>query len=388
MIRSLYLHIPFCERKCEYCDFVSVAGDRDSAAYMDALCSEVRLLGAAFADSQLDTIFIGGGTPSLVDPCGIGRLLQTVHEVFVVAADAEITMEANPSSTSRERAAQWRAAGVNRVSLGVQSLHRATLRFLGRVHDAGRALAAIDEVRSAGIANVSCDLIYAVPTLADDEWRRTLAGAVAAGPDHISCYELTVEPGTPLHTSVRRGLTSPVDEDVALAQHRIAVETLSDAGYSQYEVSNFARPGHRCRHNLAYWHNELYLAAGVGAHGHVAAEDASRVGVAAPAGAVAVRYWHGRGIGFYIDSLRRGELPIAGWEGVDAPGHESERLLVGLRLTDGIRVGDSPAATDLARAGLVERHGGLLRVTTAGENVLNSVVERLTADAAQEACYA
>jgi oxygen-independent coproporphyrinogen-3 oxidase len=383
-VRSLYLHIPFCERKCEYCDFTSVAGATGSEAYMDALCVEVRLLGERLGRLSLDTVFIGGGTPSLVEPELLAALLATVRSTFSVAFDAEVTMEANPSSVTAARARVWRSAGVNRVSLGVQSLEADALRFLGRVHDADRALAAVGEVREAGFTSINCDLIYAVPGLGDTRWRRTLERVVAAGPTHISCYELTVEPGTPLHTRVRRGLVRAVEGVRSMRQHRLAVDLLEGAGYGQYEVSNFALPGEECRHNLVYWHNGYYAAAGVGAHGHLPAAAAASIGLDVEAGAVSVRHWHGRGIAAYGRAIRAGDLPIAGSEPVGPGMREQERVMLGLRLREGVRIG--AASLDEARSleglGLIAIDGDRVRATSRGEAVLNQVTLRLVGDRA------
>jgi oxygen-independent coproporphyrinogen-3 oxidase len=383
-VRSLYLHIPFCERKCEYCDFTSVAGATGSEAYMDALCVEVRRLGERLGRLSLDTVFIGGGTPSLVEPELLAALLATVRSTFSVAFDAEVTMEANPSSVTAARARVWRSAGVNRVSLGVQSLVADALRFLGRVHDADRALAAVAEVREAGFTSINCDLIYAVPGLGDTRWRRTLERVVAAGPTHISCYELTVEPGTPLHTRVRRGLVRPVEGVRSMRQHRLAVDLLEGAGYGQYEVSNFALPGEECRHNLVYWHNGYYAAAGVGAHGHLPAAAAASIGLDVEAGAVSVRHWHGRGIAAYGRAIRAGDLPIAGSEPVGPGMREQERVMLGLRLREGVRIG--AASLDEARSleglGLIAIDDDRVRATSRGEAVLNQVTLRLVGDRA------
>jgi oxygen-independent coproporphyrinogen-3 oxidase len=383
-VRSLYLHIPFCERKCEYCDFTSVAGATGSDAYMDALDAEVRRLGERLGRLTLDTVFIGGGTPSLVVPDLLARLVSTVRSTFSVAAGAEVTMEANPSSINAGRARVWKAAGVNRVSIGVQSLEADTLRFLGRVHDADRALAAIAEVRDAGFTSINCDLIYAVPGLGDARWRRTLERVAAAGPTHISCYELTVEPGTPLHTQVRRGMVRPVDGVRSMRQHRIAVELLEHAGYVQYEVSNFALAGEECRHNLVYWHNGYYLAAGVGAHGHLPAAAATAVGLDVEAGAVSVRYWHGRGITAFGRAIRAGGIPVAGSEPVGIEMREQERVMLGLRLREGVRIGASTLeeARALEGLGLIAIDGDRVRATARGEAVLNQVTLRLAGDQA------
>jgi oxygen-independent coproporphyrinogen III oxidase len=383
-VRSLYLHIPFCERKCEYCDFTSVAGSTGSAAYMQALDTEVRRLGERLGRLTLDTVFIGGGTPSLVEPALLAGLVTTVRNTFAVPVDAEVTMEANPSSTSTERARVWREAGVNRISIGVQSLEADVLRFLGRVHDADRALAAVAEVRAAGFESINCDLIYAVPGLGDTRWRRTLAQVVDAGPTHVSCYELTVEPGTPLHTQVRRGLVSPVEGGRSMRQHRIAVELLERAGYGQYEVSNFALAGQPCRHNLVYWRNGYYAAAGVGAHGHLPAAAAAALGLDVEPGAVSVRYWHGRGIATYGRAIRAGSLAVTGSEMVGFGMREQERLMLGLRLREGVRVDATRVeeARSLEQLGLVVLDGDRVRATARGEAVLNQVTLRLVGDEA------
>jgi oxygen-independent coproporphyrinogen III oxidase len=383
-VRSLYLHIPFCERKCEYCDFTSVAGATGSIAYMDALAREVRSLGERVGRLSLDTVFIGGGTPSLVDPALLADLVATVRSAFSVAADAEVTMEANPSSTSEQRARVWREAGVNRISIGVQSLEADALRFLGRVHDADRALAAVAEVRSAGFTSINCDLIYAVPGLGDTRWRRTLERVAAAGPTHISAYELTVEAGTPLHTRVQRGLVTPVDAARSIRQHHIAVDTLEGAGYEQYEVSNFATPGEACRHNLVYWHNGYYLAAGVGAHGHVPVAAAAALGLGVEPDAVSVRYWHGRGIAAYGKAIRAGALGVIGSETVGSVMREQERVMLGLRLREGVRIDAArvPEALSLEGLGLLVVDGDRVRATVRGEAVLNQVTLRLVGDQA------
>jgi oxygen-independent coproporphyrinogen-3 oxidase len=284
-VGALYLHVPFCERKCEYCDFVSVAGARGQHEYIAALRAEVRALSPVVAGCALRTIFVGGGTPGLLDLTLMAGLMEEVRGAFDIATVAEMTLEVNPSSCSPHRARAWRAAGFNRVSVGVQSTHADILGFLGRVHDADRAIAALREVREAGFDNVSADLIYGVPGLDDPRWEESLQRVIDAAPDHVSCYELTIEHGTPLHRSVAEGRVRVVDPETALRQHRIAVEALARAGYTQYEVSNFARDGRQCAHNLVYWRNGHYAAAGVGAHGHLPAQSAASLGLNAPAAA-------------------------------------------------------------------------------------------------------
>jgi oxygen-independent coproporphyrinogen-3 oxidase len=388
-VRSLYVHIPFCERKCEYCDFTSVTGKRGEHAYVEALGAELRRLGATLPGTELDTIFVGGGTPSFIDPDLLAGVLAEIAADFRIAPDAEITMEANPSSISHARAAVWRAAGFNRISIGVQSLEPATLRFLGRVHDAPRARDAVAEVRAAGFDNINCDLIYAVPGLEDRSWRRTLEEVLSWAPQHLSCYELTFEPQTPLHAAVRRGRVKPVDAGRALAQHWTAVELACSAGLEQYEVSNFAAGDRLCRHNLGYWRCGHYLAAGVGAHGHVPAPLAPAFG-AEPAG-VAVRYWHGRGIGAYIAALRERRSPLAGLEVIDGATRQVERLMLGLRLSEGVSYAEAgheadgepsapgAAVEELIAEGLLRVRAGRLAATAKGQEVLDRVILRVTA---------
>jgi len=381
--RALYLHVPFCERRCEYCDFVSLAGRDREVAYVEALRAEIQALAARLGRLELDTVFVGGGTPSFIDPDRLAGVLDEVRAGFVLAPGAEVTLEANPSSTTEGRAATWLAAGFNRVSLGVQSLEPDILGFLGRVHDRERALAAVAEVRRAGFGRISCDLIYAVPGLDDARWRATLERVAELGTGHVSAYELTVEPGTPLHASVRRGERPAVDPEAALRQHALTVQVLAGAGLHQYEVSNFARPGEECRHNLVYWRRGHYLGAGLGAHGHLPAGLAARLGIPAPAGAVSLRYWHGRSLPRYLAASRDGAggLPIEGWEVVGEAEAEEERVLLGLRLAEGLPASPSwtARADGLVAAGLLWRRDGRLGTTTRGQEVLDEVVRQLVA---------
>jgi oxygen-independent coproporphyrinogen III oxidase len=374
-VRSLYVHIPFCERKCEYCDFASVAGLNGVDEYVASLERELEFMAPAAAGSTLETIFFGGGTPGLIDPAHITRLFRAIRQNYTVAASSEATIEANPSSVDAQRATAWLEAGFNRVSLGVQSLHDPTLQFLGRVHDADRAISAIRTLRESGIGNLNCDLIYAVPGLTNDLWRDTLAAVAAEHPDHVSAYELTVEPGTPLHTSVRRGNVIPAPDATALEQHWTAVDELAQSGYTQYEISNFAPAGYECRHNLTYWNNDFYVAAGVGAHGHLPMSSAARVGFEKADG-IAVRYWNTRKVGRYSAGEWRQDH-----EYINEQQRDAERLLVGLRLQRGVAVDDvtMSKASSLVDAGLLVVTTGRIVLTRRGQEVLNEVVARLAA---------
>jgi oxygen-independent coproporphyrinogen-3 oxidase len=328
----------------------------------------------------LRTVFVGGGTPGLLDLTLMAELMADVRSSFDIAADAEVTLEVNPSSCSHRRAEAWRAAGFNRVSVGVQSTHPDILAFLGRVHGPGRALAAVREVRDAGFDNVSADLIYAVPGLSDECWRESLDRVVDAQPDHVSCYELTVESDTPLHRSVAKGLVRVVDPDSALAQHRVAVDVLARAGYAQYEVSNFARDGRQCAHNLVYWRNGHYAAAGVGAHGHLPAELAPAFAVQPPPGALAFRYRHGHDIAAYIADRGLAALKVHDVEWIDEGMRREEVVMLGLRLREGVRLDREAAMSEaraLATAGFLELDGARATVTPRGEDVLNQLALRL-----------
>ena len=379
--RALYLHVPFCERKCPYCDFASIAGRADEAVYMDALRAEIARIGAAIGPCEIDTVFVGGGTPSFVDPRELVRTLEEAARAFSLADGAEITLEANPSSITPDRLRAWRDGGFNRISIGVQSLNDDMLRFLGRVHDSAQAAAAVAAARAA-FDSVSCDLIYAVPGLEMERWRATLDTVLRLGPDHISCYELTVEEGTPLHVRVSRGEVRPVAAEAALSQHWEAADRLTAGGLLQYEVSNFARPGMESRHNLTYWRNQPYLAAGVGAHGHLDAQTAATLGWRGDVGDNFVRFWHHRGVAGYLRAAS--EAPgWQDWESVSAAAHRAETVLVGLRLREGVALElvDGPRLAALEAAGLVERNGARVRTTRRGEELLNQVALELTAAA-------
>jgi oxygen-independent coproporphyrinogen-3 oxidase len=382
-VRSLYVHVPFCERRCEYCDFVSMPGRDREAEYVEALRAELRALAGRLGRLELDTVFVGGGTPSFIDPARLAGVLDQVRDGFTLASGCELTLEANPSSTTAERAVAWLEAGFNRVSLGIQSLEPDILSFLGRVHDRERAIAAVGEVRAAGFSRVSCDLIYAVPGLDDARWRSTLERVAGLGTGHLSAYELTVEAGTPLHASVRRGERPAVDPEAALRQHRIAVEVLGAAGLRQYEVSNFARPGEECRHNLVYWRRGHYLAVGLGAHGHLPAGLAAALDIPAAPAATSFRYWHGRSLAGYLARSpgAAGGLPFEAWEAVSAAEAETERVLLGLRLAEGLEAGPAwcGRADDLVDAGLLWRREGRVGTTARGQEVLDEVVRQLVA---------
>ncbi len=265
---ALYLHIPFCRARCSYCDFntYTTIGDLQGD-YVDTLAREIRLVGELGGHPGVRTIFFGGGTPSLLTPEQTAALLSAARAAFAVAPDAEITMEANPGTVDEAWLAAVRALGVNRLSFGVQSALPDELALLGREHDFAAAVEAVAAARAAGFDNLNLDLIYGLPGQSVADWRRTLDAVEPLGVEHISLYCLTIEPGTPMQRWLHNGAIMAPDPDAAADQYEVACRELAAAGYGHYEISNWARPGRECRHNVVYWRNEPYLGLGAGAHG-------------------------------------------------------------------------------------------------------------------------
>jgi oxygen-independent coproporphyrinogen-3 oxidase len=272
---ALYLHIPFCRHRCSYCDFNTYTGLSDlQEAYARALAAEVRQVSSLHADANgigarptVRTVFFGGGTPSLMTPDELGLILAAVRETMTLDPTAEVTMEANPGTVDAGYLAAVRALGVNRISFGVQSALPHELALLGRTHDFETAVTALDMARASGFDNVNFDLIYGLPGQTLDDWQRSLDTLLPLAPEHISLYCLTIEPGTPMQRWLGSGQIVAPDPDVAADQYEAACEAMAAAGFEHYEISNWARPGRECRHNLIYWRNEPYLGLGAGAHG-------------------------------------------------------------------------------------------------------------------------
>lgn len=374
---SVYIHVPFCTVKCAYCDFNSYAGmEEQIPAWESALLRELAGWSAVVAGRPAPTVFLGGGTPSLLAGETVTRLLDAVRANFALTPDAEITLEANPESVSAERMAAYRAAGVNRVSMGVQSLHADELAFLDRLHSAERAREAFDIVRAAGFDNVNVDLIFGLPGQPESRWRETLDGVLAWEPDHLSCYALTVEEGTPLALRVARGEVAAPDPDVAAAMAEWTEQRLGSAGYAQYEISNYARPGRECRHNLVYWRHEEYVGVGPGAHGFV---DGVRYAVErAP-----LRYTR---LMADAPAVAGVATPAAtSVERVPARDAAVDAFVMGMRLNAGIDVeafrdahaeawaSFGPALAWAAEAGLTAEEKGRLRLTQRGRRLANEL---------------
>lgn len=262
MMAGLYIHIPFCQRRCSYCGFFSTTSLECRESYVDALCHEMHLRGGC----SLRTIYLGGGTPSLLAPSMLERLFATIFDVYDISPEAEVTMECNPDDVSDEYAHFLYHLGVNRVSMGIQTFSDDRLRFLNRRHDSRQALEAFRLLRHAGFANISVDMMFGFPDETLCDWRDDIDRVLSLGMEHLSAYSLMYEEGTPLYRLLEKGKVSEVDEETYLSMYDMLVEALSKSGYEHYEISNFALPGFRSRHNSSYWDGTPYIGIGAGAH--------------------------------------------------------------------------------------------------------------------------
>jgi oxygen-independent coproporphyrinogen-3 oxidase len=393
---ALYLHIPFCAIRCGYCDFNTYAGlEALFEPYTAALVREIR--GAGAERAPVSTIFIGGGTPTVLPPSMLARMLDACRQAFDVDPAAEITSEANPGTVDQAHFAALRAMGVNRLSMGVQSFDDTELRWLGRIHSAAEAESAFRAARAAGFANINLDFIFGLPGQDPATWAHTLARALDLAPEHLSLYSLTVEPGTPLAEQVARGLAAEPDDDLSADLYLAACELLAAGGYEQYEISNWVRRGDQgsevaphsprpqsrqssfqlpassfqCRHNLVYWRNAPYLGFGAGAHSFSGER----------------RWWNVRPVPEYIRRITAGQAPERDGEAIDRRLAMGETMMLGLRLVQegvaderfnarfGVGLEDAFGAeiAGLVRRGLLERLSDRVRLTPAGKLLGNQV---------------
>jgi oxygen-independent coproporphyrinogen-3 oxidase len=358
MRTGLYIHYPFCLRKCLYCDFNSVASSQlPPEEYVALLLGEMELRHRALPEpASAATLYLGGGTPSLMSPALVGRLVDAAAGRFGLQPDAEVTLEANPGTLTPEKLAGYRAAGVNRLSLGIQSFEDRLLTRLGRVHSAREAVLAFDAARRAGFANISIDLMHSLPGQSLPQWRAALERGIALGAEHISAYALSVEEGTPFARLFAAGeLPLPGEEDAA-RMFEMTTELLSDAGYRHYEISNFARPGCASRHNSAYWSRESYLGFGAGAHSFLNLDGLGR------------RWKNACDLPGYAEALTRGTIPEQEAELLTLDEALSESFFLGLRMLDGIDLAKltslyppEPLARHLAQVASLEASGALIR---------------------------
>ncbi len=386
---GLYVHIPFCTSRCGYCDFNAYEGIGHLVPeYVEALAGELGLWAAAARGQRVRSVFFGGGTPSLLPLDEMARVVGAIHEHYDVAPDAEWSLEANPTELERAHVQGLAALGIRRLSMGVQSMHEDELALLERAHTPQRVEQAVADARAAGFESLNLDLIFGLPDQPLARWQESVERVLALGPDHLSCYALSVEPGTPLHYRVGKGEIAEPDPDVAAEQYEWTRERLAAAGYGHYEISNWARPGHECRHNLVYWRAQPYLGVGAGAHSYFggrrfAVVDAPNRYAEAVSETLAERRATGSA---RMRQIASGETPSPAQERSDA-------LILGLRLREGVadaafreRFGVTPeeACGEAIRhhlaTGLLEREGGVTRLSDRGLLLANEIFVEMLPD--------
>jgi len=357
---GLYVHVPFCLTRCGYCDFNAYAGLGHLAdRYVDALQREADLVAGEWRDERFASVFLGGGTPTTLEPSHLESLLVHFRDSFDIAPDAEITIEANPDTVDEPKLAAQRDAGYTRLSMGAQSFDEGVLLSLERVHSPDSVRRAFAAARAAGHDNVNLDLIYGAEGETLESWRRTLEETIELDPEHVSAYALTIEPATPLGREVATGRRPAPDPDLQADMFTLACELLGAAGYEHYEISNWAKPGRECVHNLGYWESRPYLGLGAGAHSYRADR----------------RWWNLRPPQQYLDTVESGQQPTGGEELLTHDDRRLELVSLGLRTTRGLAVDDIDLAKvqPFLEVGLVIRSNGHLVITERGMLLANEV---------------
>ena len=320
---GIYLHIPFCKTKCIYCDFYSVTKKDDSIPhFIKCIIKEIELNKNKILDHQFDTIFFGGGTPSVLTPKQLEQILNALYKNYNITKDAEISLECNPGEVNYEKLKDFHSLGLNRLSIGFQSFNDKLLKFLGRLHTSEQSISTFNDARKAGIDNINTDLIYDIPKQLVREWKNDLFLVNALNPEHISAYSLTVEKNTVLHSMVRKKMTIMPSEKIDKKMFLETIEFLEKNNYNHYEISNFSKKDMECKHNLHYWRMKPYLAFGPGAHGF----DGSK------------RWWNKRSLEHYLTSLEKDILPIEQYEILTEKNSFNELIMNGLRLREGVNV--------------------------------------------------
>lgn len=380
---GLYVHIPFCAKKCAYCDFNSYAGlESLFAPYVSALSGEMHALVASLGPLRVRTIYVGGGTPTVLPSVLLSDVLDACRANFDVAAGSEVTVETNPGTVDADYLTGLLVAGVNRVSLGVQSFDDDELRLLGRVHDADQARRAYHQARAVGFRSVNLDLIFGLPGQTVASWRATLQQALDLGPEHLSLYALTLEEHTPLARRIGRGELPALDDDLAAEMYELAEAELARRGYVHYEISNWARPGFECQHNLIYWRNQPYLGLGAGAHSWFAGQRWANVCVPQT----------------YVKEMTGGHPPVAEDEVIGTALEMAETAILGLRLVgEGVNLGAFRAqfgadftavygreVRELVAIGLLEAMSDRVRLTRRGRLLGNQVFQHFLPGKSEE----
>ncbi|MGX5858097.1 radical SAM family heme chaperone HemW [Dyadobacter jiangsuensis] len=372
----LYIHIPFCKQACHYCDFHFSTNTTNKRAVVEAIAREIVLRQSYLPDGDMETIYFGGGTPSLLDEAELGFLLDTIHRQFQVAPNAEITLEANPDDLNAATLDMFAEAGINRLSIGIQSFHEPHLRFMNRAHSAVEAEQCVRLAQDAGIDNISIDLIYAIPSENHGILQRDLSKAFALGVPHISAYCLTIEPQTAFGSWLKKKKIQPIEEEYAARQFEILVGSLRENGYEQYEISNFARNGHYSNHNSSYWKQRPYLGVGPSAHSYNGVSREYNISNNAK----------------YLEAIQKGIIP-ATMETLSPADQTNEYLLTGLRTKWGVELQKlevlsagrfaSEAGDELermTRKGWVREDSGILLLTEAGKLFADRIASDLFID--------
>ncbi len=385
---AVYAHIPFCLSKCNYCDFNTYEGIESlMPAFVDALDKEIDIWGRRLGRREVSSVFFGGGTPSYLPSESISGLLAQIRTSYSVQDDAEITLEANPDDIDEAKAQDWLAAGLNRISIGVQAFNDQILASLSRRHSSDGASNAVNKARGAGFDNVNIDLMFGLPSQTITDWTETLNRALELDTEHLSLYGLQVEPGTPLHRDVGIGAVPTPDDDLAADMYEIAMDTLSRAGYDHYEISNWSKSGFRSQHNLTYWRNLPYLGVGPGAHSSLAGVRFANM--KSPRRYVDTVETAWQSVGPFGDEVSTGEIAIDFVEETAPLTAMSETMMLGLRLADGVSKAEFESRFSqtmesvygcevefLTRAGLLQDDGERISLTRRGKLLGNTVFER------------
>ena len=370
---GLYLHIPFCRQRCQFCAFYLEIHQADAAIlFLSSLLTEMRLNGdrQPFGDRPLDSIYFGGGTPTTLMPCQLIALLEAAKQIFGMAHDAEVTVEAHPESVTPGGLSQLREAGFTRISFGAESMDQQELRRVGRPGSVLSTIEAVAAARDAGFIDINLDLMYGLPGQTLATWAASLQGAGALAPTHLSCYALTIEEGTALQTAIQRGRVPAPDDDLQNDMEDLAEEILRQAGYDRYEISNYSQPGFACRHNCLHWTGGQYLGLGPSAQSYVGGR----------------RFGNVSDLTAYNQSLSNEVLPVAEFERLIPTDDMGERIVFGLRMTGGISLADTGAMScveliqkidDLVAEDLLERSGEWIRLTHRGRRYADSVAVSL-----------
>jgi oxygen-independent coproporphyrinogen-3 oxidase len=368
---GLYIHIPFCERKCHYCDFTSVAGNKDLMdRYVGYLLRELSLASSTYGKPNIGTVFIGGGTPSVLHEDDISRIMDGVRSNFTLDSNAEVTIEINPGTLTIEKAKSYRESGINRASVGIQSMNDGILKRIGRIHTGEQVENTIGNLRKAGFENINGDLMFGLPHQSIGDFMDTLEKTIIFDLEHISMYGLILEEDTLLHNWYNRGLVTMPTEDEERDMYHRGIEFLESKGFRQYEISNLAKDGFECRHNLGYWRLNPYIGSGLSSHSSMGGK----------------RHWNYTSFGNYFKKLDEGDLPIEGVEDISGDLEEAEFLILGIRLNDGIAIDDYEKRFGYSFmgkygkvvrrheiSGLIELIDGRIRLTRKGMDLSNQV---------------